>query len=495
MPSRPLVLIIDDLPQNVEVLGEYLSDLYEIQCAFSGPEGLALIAETLPDLILLDVMMPGMDGYAVCDTLKHDRQTRQVPVIFVTAKSDAESETRALAAGAVDFIHKPINRDVVRARVRLQLELKAREQELQALNAELEQRVDDRTLALRDALILAESAYRAKCQFLSNINHELRTPMSAIFAFSDLISYQFNEPKLRERVDKIKGAGRQLLSVVNDIIDMSDLQAQKIQIDSADFILPLMIDSVLDLWREQATAKGLTLALEIDPTLPPNLRGDPARLGQIVGNLLSNAIKFSERGCITLRVRSIGMRENGLVTRFEVEDEGIGIDPKWQTSIFSAFEQVDSSSTRLYGGNGLGLAICKQLVRLMKGDIGLRSVLGEGSLFWIDVPLVINPTRAMQAPIAPEKPPASSIMVETSTEDWNEIRQVFVPLAGLLAAGDIQAYMIWARAGHVIAPILGKHKDEFIQTMEAFDFTAALAILQAVRAAYPQLETFRPDGR
>lgn len=386
MSPLPKLLVIDDLAENIEVLAEFLSDTYEIECALSGSEGLDRIAQSAPDLILLDAMMPEMDGYAVCDALKRDPATRSIPVVFVTAKNDAESESRALAAGAVDFIHKPVNRDVVRARVRMHLELRARERELRALNADLERRVAERTQALREAMQSAEASHRAKQLFLANVNHELRTPMNAILGLSELLAKHAADPKQQRRVEMMRAACLQLLGTVDEIIDIADLQAGKVAIESVEIDLPSLLGDTLDKWRAEAANKNLSLTLEIDPALAPRRHGDPARLSQILGNFLSNAVRFSERGAIVLRARPILAKDGAAATRFEVEDRGIGIDAAHCARIFEAFERADNSYTRNRGGSGIGLAICKQLAALMGGLVGVESVPGQGSVFWAEIP-------------------------------------------------------------------------------------------------------------
>jgi signal transduction histidine kinase len=394
MPLLPKLLLVDDLAENIEVLAEYLADAYDLECALSGAEGLARVAQTPPDLILLDVMMPGVDGYAVCAALKSDPETREIPVIFVTAKNDAESESRALQAGAVDFIHKPVNRDVVRARVRMHLDAQAKARELETLNAQLtelnadlERRVQERTQALREAFFIAEASHRSKHLFLANINHELRTPMNAILGLSELLARQVAEPRLQERVGKIRLACQRLLAIVNQIIDIADLQAGKVQLESIDFDLPALLAGVMERYRKAADAKGLELVLDVTPALPFSLVGDPVRLEQILENFLRNAITFSAQGPILLRAGCTPVANGQWLVRFEVEDKGIGVDEKNRDLIFNVFEQVDDSNTRQNGGAGIGLAICKQLTELMGGTIGVDSVPNQGSTFWVAIPL------------------------------------------------------------------------------------------------------------
>lgn len=484
------LLLIDDLAENIEVLARHLVDDYDIVFALSGPEGLARAAEMRPDLILLDAMMPGMDGYAACAALKADVAARDIPILFVTAKNDAESESRALAAGAVDFIHKPVNRDVVRARIRLHLDLTAQRRALEALNtelarfnADLERRVEERTHALRDALRRAEASHRAKHLFLANINHGLRTPMNAILGLSELLVRQPAAPRVPERVANIREACQQLLGMINEVIDIADLQAGRIELQAEDFALAALLDSAAAAWRGRAAAKGLGLAVDTDPELPARLRGDSKRLAQILENFLRNAVTFSERGMIAVRARRVGNQGEAMLARFEVEDQGIGIDEPHRARIFDAFEQVDGSYTRQYGGAGIGLAICKQLADIMGGRIGVESVLGQGSTFWITLPL--DPAAPAKAhAIRPE--PAAEAAGQKPRDLGREAAQpMLAPLLGMLATNDIQAYMIWQENGYLLDPVLGERADAFHRAMAEIDFPAALDLLKAARGHDP----------
>jgi two-component system sensor histidine kinase/response regulator len=254
------------------------------------------------------------------------------------------------------------------------------ERELDAYRLHLEEIVAQRTRELAQAKETAESASRAKSMFLANMSHEIRTPMNAILGLSHLMRSGAT-PSQQERLNKIEGAGRHLLSVINDILDISKIEAGKLELEQRDFALSSVLDHVRSLISDEARSKGLTITVEEDD-VPAWLRGDATRLRQALLNLAGNALKFSTRGTIRLVARLLVKDQAGLLVRFEVSDEGIGVPPEKLARLFHAFEQVDSSTTRKYGGTGLGLVITRRIALLMGGEVGAESVEGKGSTFW-----------------------------------------------------------------------------------------------------------------
>jgi PAS domain S-box-containing protein len=259
------------------------------------------------------------------------------------------------------------------------------DRELDQHRHHLEELVHSRTTELAQARDAAESASRAKSVFLANMSHELRTPMNAIIGMTNLALRCTSDPKQIDYLGKSLAGAQHLLAVINNILDISRIEADRMTLEERDFSLAQVVDDALGMHWEQAQAKGLRLSCELARDLPGQYCGDALRLRQILINFVNNAIKFSDDGEIRVSGRLMGQDSHGVLLRLEVADQGIGISPEQQGRLFRAFTQGDDSMTRKYGGTGLGLIISRRIARLMGGDVGVVSSAGSGSTFWVTV--------------------------------------------------------------------------------------------------------------
>ena len=310
------------------------------------------------------------------------------------------------------------------------------ENDLKAARDTLEQRVEERTAELQSALHAADVANKAKSEFLAVMSHELRTPLNGVLGLTDSILADDLEVKQRERLMLVRESGSSLLELLNDLLDLGKIEAGSIEFENLTFDLQELLERVAKFWGSLAAEKGLHFELDVPLGRAPTVHADPTRIRQVLFNLLNNALKFTEQGGIRLRVTqrdAVDPDVTGMLAlRFEVIDSGIGIDPEAREKLFKRFAQADSSTTRRFGGSGLGLSICRELSELMNGEVGVESVPGEGSTFWFEIrcrggkegEAVEDPWPSFAAEL-PRRDPAQRALRILVAED-NEVNQIVI---------------------------------------------------------------------
>ena len=393
------ILIVDDNPNNLEVLAHILTEVgYQVSVAIDGETAIEQVEYHQPELILLDIMMPGIDGFETCRRLKANPLTREIPIIFLTALSDSNNKVNGLSIGAVDYISKPFQSEEVLARIRIHLKLYSLTKKLEQQKQLLEEKVELRTVELLAAKESAEAANIAKSQFLANMSHELRTPLNAIIGYSEMLQEEAEDLDQKELIADLKrihGAGTHLLGLINDILDLSKIESGKVELYLETVDISLLIREIIIMIRPLVEKNANVLVVNCADNLG-YMKTDLTKVRQSLFNLLSNACKFTKRGKIIINVekdyRKSGMtngEEQKLVIPyilFKVTDTGVGIAPERMEKLFQPFTQADASTTREYGGTGLGLAITKKLSRIMGGDTFVESEVGKGSTFTIILP-------------------------------------------------------------------------------------------------------------
>jgi two-component system sensor histidine kinase/response regulator len=358
---RSSVLIVDDITKNLQVVGTILRQAgYAVTPATSGTEALEGVRVQLPDLILLDLMMPEMDGLEVCRRLKADPATRQIPVIFLTASNEMEHLVEGFAVGAVDYVTKPFNAPELLARVRTHLELKHARERLREMNNE-------------------------KNEFMGIVAHDLRSPLGTIEGFSDLI---LDDPQMarEEQADftrRIRDTAARMSEMVQKLLDANAIERGEVHLNLAPIELSSALTAVVEAYRPRAAAKRQTIELQ-NETTPITVVADQNLIVQVLENLVSNAVKYSppEKN-IQVRLKKLPD-----VIRCEVQDEGPGLSAEDQKKLFGKFARLSAKPTGGEHATGLGLSIVKRLVEAMNGQVWCESAPGEGAKFVVQLPAI-----------------------------------------------------------------------------------------------------------
>jgi len=386
--SPHTVLVVDDHLINLRLLTAILQGAgYTVITGSNSHEALEQITNQSPDIILLDVMMPGMDGFSLCRKLKKDPEFSDIPLIFLTSLSQKEDIIEGFNAGGNDYIVKPFNQQELLARVRNHLHLYDMLQENKRL------------------IKLSEDASRSKTEFLASMSHEIRTPLNSIIGMAEVLADTELSSEQHNYVRIFRSAGESLLEIINDILDLSKIEAGQTELEDIDFHLPSLLDSVASILSVRAAEQNTPISIKIHPDLPHGLRGDPTRLRQILINLVGNGLKFTENGTVQISVRTASAGR----LLFAIRDTGIGIPKEKQNLIFESFTQADSLTTRKYGGTGLGLTICKKLTTIMHGQIWLESSPGKGSTFFFTCPF--SPALSDPLPVSKQATASSSCKI------------------------------------------------------------------------------------
>jgi len=362
--SRLCVLIVDDSATVREILRDVLEpEGYRLLVAASGNETLEIVEQTQPELVLLCGELPDMSGMDVLHRIKSRQESNDTSVIMVTSHDREADVVAALDAGATDYVAKPFSGPIVRSRVRDALASRMLLRQLQT------------------AKEAAESATKAKSAFLAHMSHEIRTPMTAILGFTDVLLERLEDPENLDAATVIKRNGQHLLELINDILDLSKIEADKLQVERVDCSAARIVDDVATLMQVRAESKNLEVKVEYQTPIPRTIHSDPTRIRQILVNLVGNAIKFTPSGHVILRLAYLQHVNGANLLQFEVIDSGIGLTREEASRLFQPFVQANSSTTRQFGGTGLGLAICRRLTDMLGGSIEVESTPGEGSTF------------------------------------------------------------------------------------------------------------------
>ena len=365
--EKPLVMVVDDLESHLKAIGNtLLNNGYEVALAFNGKRAVDVAKNTIPDIILLDIVMPEMDGYQVCKTLKDDPKTANIPIIFLTSQKDTEHIVLGFQIGAVDYIVKPANKDETLARVKTHLELKNAKERLEAQNNKMQELLKD------------------KNEFLELASKDLRTPINEVRGYNELINKINSRPNFlsavfQEYTKKIEIHTRQMMTIINDLLFLNEVEHGRVQSIFKSIDLNLILLKVVKTYEQIAKPKRIVINYEPGLDHTTLVVADQEKLEKVLDNLISNAVKFSKfYKSIFIKTRLV-LEDNQPAVLVEIKDQGVGLTPQDLQNIFVKFAKLSSKPTGDENSIGLGLATVKLLIDEMNGKIWYESKEDEGT--------------------------------------------------------------------------------------------------------------------
>ncbi len=356
--NKPLILIVDDIPRNLQVLGTILKEQdFDVSVATNGESALEMLTHIKPDLILLDVMMPGISGFDVCKQIKGNPQTEEIPIIFLTAKTDSEDIIQGLKLGAVDYVTKPFNGMELLTRVKAHVELKLSRESLKELNA-------------------------TKDKFFSIIAHDLKSPIAAVQQATEFIidSYdEFDKEIFLDLINDLHHSSKSLMSLLENLLNWAQSQTGHLHFNPVTLTLSKLAQSNFSILQNSANTKNISLEINIPEKL--TIYADKNMICTVMRNLVSNAIKYTQNGKVTVKAEA---DENNVI--IAVTDTGLGINKKNIDQLFQLDTQLSTTGTNNEKGTGLGLILCKAFIEKHEGTIKAESEVGKGTTFTITLP-------------------------------------------------------------------------------------------------------------
>ncbi len=406
------ILVVDDQPQNIRLIGTFLRKYYNLLIAENGPKAIDTAISKQPDLILLDIMMPNMSGFEVCEVLKKNEITKEIPIIFLTAKTETDDILKAFEIGGVDYVTKPFNAMELMARIRAHIELKNSKEiikdqfeQLKQKNEQLKKTYEDlehqaqHLNKLYMQLIKNETFLRntneelkklneMKDRFFSIVSHDLRSPFAGILTMTDIIKNHantFSKEELISMLQSLNETAQQTYKFIEDLLEWSRSQMGRIQMNIVEEDLYTIVTGTILTLKQQAEIKNI----EIDSRIQSGTFAmfDNNMMATIVRNLISNAIKFTPKGGkITLKAEAIEIEGKRFI-RLAVSDTGVGMTEQQVANLFSLDKVQSTPGTEKEKGTGLGIMICRDFINKMNGELSVESKLNEGTTFFVDVPL------------------------------------------------------------------------------------------------------------